>query len=95
MLLINDTNHCVLLLDVPKKQFWNQAELACWNRYGYNWEMLSNVTIFDVAGTDGSVEVTGLRSMCELPYVVQFLNLNKEKFDLPCIDIEVSGTGGG
>lgn len=36
------------------------------------------------------MKVAALRSMYELPCVVQFITLNKEKFGFPSIDTEVS-----
>ncbi|XP_067938296.1 uncharacterized protein [Watersipora subatra] len=38
---------------------------------------------------DGGMEVTAIRSMYELPYLAQFLTLNKDKFDFPAIDTEI------
>lgn len=52
------------------------------------WLTLAGLLVgLDIVGT---MDTSTLRSMYELPYILQFLNLNKDKFGFHPVDTEVS-----
>jgi len=52
--------------------------------------IVTTVLFTRLLGIGGNAEMAALRNLYELPYLAQFVTVNKVKFGFPTVDTEVS-----